>query len=185
MDSVDSSIVNCLQDGLPVCARPFDDVAASLGLSVDELLTRLQRLLDDRVLTRFGPMFNAECMGGALSLCAMQVPTDRYEGVAGQVNAFAEVAHNYERDHLLNMWFVVATERPDQAAAVIMEMTASDPVGDFQHAAADVAALLKRLLRPGRIFRGPLAIQFCTVEPVAGDGADDHVVRLRLFYSFN
>jgi len=122
MDSVDAGIVNCLQEGLPVCARPFDDVAASLGLSVDELLSRLQRLLDDRVLTRFGPMFNAESMGGALSLCAMQVPAERYEDVAGLVNALPEVAHNYERDHLLNMWFVIATERPEQAGIVIREI---------------------------------------------------------------
>ena len=82
MDSIDASIVNHLQEGLPVCARPFDAVAETLGLSVDELLSRLQRLLDDKVLTRFGPMFNAESMGGALSLCAMQVPADRYDEVA-------------------------------------------------------------------------------------------------------
>jgi DNA-binding Lrp family transcriptional regulator len=122
MDSVDARLVNCLQEGLPVCPRPFDDVAAALGLSVDELLSRVQRLLDDRVLTRFGPMFNAENLGGALSLCAMQVPLERYDEVADRVNAFPEVAHNYERDHLLNMWFVIATERPEQAAAVIREI---------------------------------------------------------------
>ena len=122
MDDIDARLVNCLQDGLPVCACPFDAVAASLNLSVEELLSRLQRLLDDRVLTRFGPMFNAEKMGGALSLCAMQVPADHYEEVAAQVNAFPEVAHNYERDHLLNMWFVIATERPEQAAVVIREI---------------------------------------------------------------
>ena len=122
MDSIDAGIVNCLQEGLPVCERPFDDVAATLGLSVDELLSRLQRLLDDRVLTRFGPMYNAESMGGALSLCAMQVPLERYDEVAELVNAFPEVAHNYERDHLLNMWFVIATERPEQASAIIAEI---------------------------------------------------------------
>ena len=122
MDSIDTSIVNRLQEGLPVCPRPFDDIAASLGLSVDELLSRLQHLLDSRMLTRFGPMFNAETMGGALSLCAMQVPLSRYEYVARKVNAFTEVAHNYERDHFLNMWFVVATERPEQVAAVIAEI---------------------------------------------------------------
>ena len=49
----------------------------------------------------------------------MQVPADRYDVVAAQVNAFPEVAHNYERDHLLNMWFVIATEQPQQAAVVI------------------------------------------------------------------
>ena len=122
MDSVDARLVNCLQEGLPVSPRPFDDVAASLGLSVDELLSRVQRLLDDRVLTRFGPMFNAENLGGALSLCAMQVPQDRYDEIADLVNAFPEVAHNYERDHLLNMWFVIATERPEQAGTVLAEI---------------------------------------------------------------
>ena len=122
MDSIDASIVNRLQEGLPVCQRPFDDVAARLGLSVAELLSRVQRLLDDKVLTRFGPMFNAESMGGALSLCAMQVPADRYDEIAGQVNAFPEVAHNYEREHLLNMWFVIATERPEQAGTVLAEI---------------------------------------------------------------
>ena len=89
---------------------------------MDELLSRIQRLLDDRVLTRFGPMFNAENLGGALSLCAMQVPLERYDEVAELVNAFPEVAHNYERDHLLNMWFVIATERPEQAGAVLGEI---------------------------------------------------------------
>ena len=122
MDSIHAAIVNHLQDGLPVCARPFDAVAATLAISVDELLSRLQRLLDNRVLTRFGPMFNAESMGGTLSLCAMQVPADRYEEIAGQVNAFPEVAHNYEREHLLNMWFVIATERPQQAGIVISQI---------------------------------------------------------------
>jgi DNA-binding Lrp family transcriptional regulator len=119
MDETDCRLVNCLQEGLPVSRRPFDEIADTLGLSVDALLERIQRLLDDKVLTRFGPMFNAENLGGALSLCALQVPRDRYDEVAQQVNAFPEVAHNYEREHLLNMWFVIATERVEQAATVI------------------------------------------------------------------
>ena len=119
MDDTDRRLLNRLQEGLPVSRRPFDEIADTLGLSVDALLERIQRLLDDKVLTRFGPMFNAENMGGALSLCALQVPRERYDEVAQQVNAFPEVAHNYERDHLLNMWFVIATERAEQAAAVI------------------------------------------------------------------
>jgi len=133
MDSTDRNIVNLLQDGLPVCERPFDDAADILGISVDELLARLQQMLDDRQLSRFGPMYNAESMGGALSLCAMQVPAERFTTVAEQVNAFAEVAHNYERDHRLNMWFVVATELPEQAAAVIagIEQQTGCPVYDM------------------------------------------------------
>jgi DNA-binding Lrp family transcriptional regulator len=76
-------------------------------------------MLEDGLLTRFGPMFHAEHLGGALSLCAMQVPPERFEAVAAQVNAFPEVAHNYQRDHAMNMWFVLATETPQALEATL------------------------------------------------------------------
>jgi len=112
MDELDRRIINELQGGFPVSERPFRDSAGQLGTSESELITRLRCMLDDGLLTRFGPMFNAERMGGALSLCAMQVPPERFDEVAEQVNAFPEVAHNYQRDHAMNMWFVLATETP-------------------------------------------------------------------------
>jgi len=119
MDDIDRSLVNRLQDGLPVTRRPFDTLARELGLDVPAVLERIQCLLDAGTLSRFGPMFNAEALGGALSLCAMQVPGARFDEVVAQVNAHPEVAHNYARDHRLNMWFVIATEQVEQAAAVI------------------------------------------------------------------
>ena len=118
MDDIDRSLVNRLQDGLPVERRPFDALADELGLEVPAVLDRIQCLLDAGTLSRFGPMFNAEQLGGALSLCAMEVPEERFEQVAAQVNGHPEVAHNYARDHRLNMWFVIATERVEQAAGV-------------------------------------------------------------------
>jgi DNA-binding Lrp family transcriptional regulator len=69
------------------------------------------------VLTRFGPMFQIERMGGAFVLAALAVPEADYERVAEQVNALPEVAHNYRREHALNMWFVLATETPEGIAA--------------------------------------------------------------------
>jgi hypothetical protein len=58
-------------------------------------------------------------MGGAFTLAAMQVPDARFDEVAAIVNALPEVAHNYARDHALNMWFVLATERPSGIAATL------------------------------------------------------------------
>ena len=117
MDAVDRDIINRLQDGLPISERPYAEVAAQLGIGEDELLQRLQGLLQNRKLTRFGPLYDAEKLGGAFSLVAMQVPDDRFEEVAGMVNSYAEVAHNYQRDHKFNMWFVLATETPEGIAA--------------------------------------------------------------------
>ncbi len=109
-DATDRALLNRLQDDLPLCSRPYAAVAEELGLSEDDLLTRLRRMKHDGLITRFGPFFDAEAMGGAFCLCAMAVPEDRFDTVAGMVNAHAEVAHNYQRDHALNMWFVLATE---------------------------------------------------------------------------
>lgn len=119
MDSIDRRIINTLQSGLPICEQPYAAAAEQFGISESELLTRLQRLLDNRILSRFGPMYHAEKMGGGLSLVAMMVPTERFDEVAEQVNAFPQVAHNYAREHRLNMWFVLATETPEEIPEVL------------------------------------------------------------------
>ena len=124
MDERDRAIINALQDGLPVCERPYADVADGLGISEDTLIERIRRLLADGVLSRFGPMYDAERIGGAFSLCAMRVDAVDFDRVSGLVNAFPEVAHNYERDHPFNMWFVLATESPQRIDEVIEEIRA-------------------------------------------------------------
>ncbi len=113
LDATDRAILNRLQDGFPVSHRPFAEAALALGLTEDDLIARIARLRDIGAVTRFGPFFDAEAMGGAFCLCAMAVPPDRFEAVVTLVNAIPEVAHNYERAHRLNLWFVLATERPE------------------------------------------------------------------------
>jgi len=122
MDDIDRRIVNELQGGLPLTERPYAAVAKRLGVGERVLIARLEKMLADGILSRFGPMFHAERMGGALTLAALAVPDDRFDAVAEIVNAFPEVAHNYARDHALNMWFVVATDRPERVAEVLTEI---------------------------------------------------------------
>lgn len=122
MDDIDKAIVNRLQQGFPICESPYRLVAEQLGISETQLLDRLNALLADGVLSRFGPMYHAEQMGGALTLAALKVPEQRFEEVTEIVNAFPEVAHNYARNHALNMWFVLATEKPEQVQTVIAEI---------------------------------------------------------------
>jgi len=110
MNDIDRAIVNGLQGGFPLCPRPFAAAAKQLGLQEKELLERLRSLLAGGVLTRFGPMYDAERLGGAFTLCAMRVPAADFARVAALVNAHPEVAHNYEREHRFNMWFVLATK---------------------------------------------------------------------------
>lgn len=122
MDRLNLKIIQRLQFGFPVCEYPYARVAHELGLSESDLIERLDQLLYSKVLTRFGPMYQAEALGGALSLMAMSVPKEDFKRVTKIVNGFAEVAHNYERNHQLNMWFVVATEVPEQLDTVLAKI---------------------------------------------------------------
>ncbi len=126
MDKLDRDIINSLQGGFPVTERPFAEVAARFDATEDDVIARIRRMLDEGMLTRFGPMYHAERMGGGLTLAAMAVPRADYDRVAALLDAMPEVAHNYEREHELNMWFVLATETPagiDDAIARIESAT--------------------------------------------------------------
>jgi len=122
MDAIDRRIINDLQDGFPISERPFAEVAEKMDLNEDELIERLGRLCDDGTLNRFGPMYNAENLGGAVTLAAIKVPDDRFDEITEQVNAHPEVSQNYAREDDLNMWFVVSTETPGRIAKVIAEI---------------------------------------------------------------
>jgi len=119
IDAIDRKIINALQGGFEIVERPYRQAAEKLGLGEDDLIERLQRLVDNKALSRFGPMYNAERLGGAVTLCAVAAPRDRYETVADQINRHHQVAHNYARDHDLNMWFVLACETPSDIAETI------------------------------------------------------------------
>ena len=111
------AIINGLQGGFPLTPRPFRDAGAELGLSEGELIEGVRDLVEAGQLSRFGPLWNAEMLGGDVCLAAIAVPPERFDEVAEQVNAHPEIAHNYERTHALNMWFVVSAEDPRRIAA--------------------------------------------------------------------
>jgi siroheme decarboxylase len=110
MNEVDRNIINHMQNDFPVCEAPFAVMAEQLKLDEEVLMQRVQALLDDGTLSRFGPMYNIEKLGGKYCLVAMSVPNHDLESVIDVVNSYPEVAHNYERDHDFNVWFVLAAE---------------------------------------------------------------------------
>jgi DNA-binding Lrp family transcriptional regulator len=131
LDATDRALINALQGDFPICDAPYRLVGERVGLGEDEVLRRLRDLLDRKVLTRFGPMFQIEKIGGAFVLAALKVPEADFECVAEQVNALPEVAHNYRREHALNMWFVLATETPEGIAAAIGKIEAATGLAVF------------------------------------------------------
>lgn len=122
MDAIDRAIINNFQGGFPICEHPYREAARELGIDEQTLIARLEQLTEQGLLSRFGPLYHAEKLGGAQTLAAMKIPPEQFERVVEQVNAHPEVAHNYERENEFNMWFVLATEKPEKITRIIQDI---------------------------------------------------------------
>ncbi len=119
---LDRELINRYQGSFPVTRQPFDQLAAELSVDRGTLLEHIDKLLNDGWLTHFGPLYNAERLGGSLTLAALEVDEREFSTVTEQINAMPAVAHNYRRDHKLNMWFVIATENPNAMSRTLKEI---------------------------------------------------------------
>ena len=133
MNELHRQFVNQWQGNFPLTEHPYAIVAAELGIDSAELIAMIQSLIEQGILSRFGPLYDASSMGGSITLAALSVPEANYESVAKIVNAMPEVAHNYQREHRLNMWFVIATESASLLEQTInrIEQEANLPVYNF------------------------------------------------------
>ncbi|MDP2949593.1 MAG: AsnC family transcriptional regulator, partial [Chloroflexota bacterium] len=120
----DRLLINHLQGGFPLCSRPYHEVGERLGLSEEEVIARLRRLLEVGALTRLGAILDAPRLGGERTLAAMQVPPERVEEVAAAINRHPEISHNYQREHRFNVWFVVSSEDGSAVQRVIHKIEA-------------------------------------------------------------
>lgn len=121
MDSVDQRLLNDFQRDFPLSARPYAELGERLGIDEAEVMDRLARLARGGEVSRVGAVFRPHAVGGS-TLAAMAVPEGRLDEVAALVNAFPEVNHNYQREHRLNLWFVVTAPSASRVAEVLAEI---------------------------------------------------------------
>ena len=145
MDEFDRRLLNRLQHGLPLEPHPYALLAAELDCREEDILRRLDDLLDDGTLTRFGPLFDIEPLGGAFTLAAMSVPEARFEEIAALLAGWPQVAHNYRREHALNMWLVVACDSPAEVAETLARLERELAVLDLPRRRPTMSACISPL----------------------------------------
>ena len=134
MDSVaDKKLLNDFQRDFPLEPRPYARIAETLGVTEEDVLAELADLMDRGMLSRVGAIVQPNTVGVS-TLAAMAVPPERLEQVAAIVNAEPGVNHNYEREHLINLWFVVAAADEDALADALerVERKSGIPVLDLR-----------------------------------------------------
>ncbi len=121
MDKLTTRILNDYQRDFSLAPQPFEAMASSLGTSTENLLQRLGCLKKSGAISRVGPVFRPNTVGVS-TLLAMAVESVQLESVALIINGFAQVNHNYQREHYYNLWFVVTAESQDKLKQTLAQI---------------------------------------------------------------
>lgn len=114
-------LLNNYQQDIPLSPTPYKDIAQSLGVTEEEVLSIFQELSDQRFIARIGSVIAPNQLG-ASSLIAMTIPPDQLQRVATIINQYPEVNHNYERENHFNLWFVLVAINKEQLQSVITDI---------------------------------------------------------------
>jgi len=121
-DAVEKKLLSIIQRDFPLVPEPYRELGNALGITEEEVMARLQSLMESGVIRRLGGVFDSRKLGYSGALCAMNVTKERISEVAGVVNSFDEVTHNYLREGFFNMWFTVLTPSVARLGEILDEI---------------------------------------------------------------
>lgn len=122
VDDLDRKLLNIVQADFPMDSRPYRTLGMRLGVSEEEIFSRLRTLVESGVVRRIGPVFDSGRLGYKSVLVAAKVPEDQLSEVAAAVSTFPQVTHNYSREHEYNLWFTLVCRGGDEIARVVQKI---------------------------------------------------------------
>jgi DNA-binding Lrp family transcriptional regulator len=133
LDDLDRRLLNLMQGSFPLEPRPYAAVAALAEVTEDEVLERVRRLLDGRIIRQVTPIYDTRAFGYGSMLVAAKVDAEHPWGPAQIINSHPGVSHNYLRNHEFNMWFTLAVERDsrlglDGTLEVLQRLTGAESI---------------------------------------------------------
>ena len=114
LDDLDRKLLNLMQGSFPIAPRPYEHVASLANVAEAEVIGRVQRLLDKRIIRQVTPIFDTRALGYSSMLVAAKVDPEHPHRAAQVINEHPGVSHNYLRNHEFNLWFTIATEPDSQ-----------------------------------------------------------------------
>jgi siroheme decarboxylase len=183
LDDLDRKLLNLMQGSFPLEPRPFAAVAVAAEVSELQVLTRVQRLLDERIIRQVTPIYDTRALGYGSMLVAAKVDPENPWQAAKIVNSHPGVSHNYLRNHDFNMWFTLAVE-PDSRLGldgtldVLKQLTGAESIRQLPtlklfkiRMDLEMEGGTKALTSEG------VAVEPVDLEPVAYDELDRDVIR--------
>jgi siroheme decarboxylase len=112
LDEVDKRLLNLMQGSFPIAQHPYEHIASQAGITQDEVIERVKRLVAERIIRQVTPIYDTRALGYSSMLVAAKVDPENPWRAANVINGHPGVSHNYLRNHDFNIWFTIATE-PD------------------------------------------------------------------------
>ena len=133
IDAVDRRVLNLMQGSFPLEQRPYAAVAAAAELTEVDVMARVQRLLDDRIIRQVTPIYDTRALGYGSMLVAAKVDPEHPWRAAKIINSHPGVSHNYLRNHEFNMWFTLAVEGESKLGLqgtldILQELTGAESI---------------------------------------------------------
>jgi siroheme decarboxylase len=133
LDDTDRRLMNLLQSRFALDPEPYALIAREGELAVDDVQSRTQRLLDERIIREITPIFDTRALGYSSMLVAAKVDSEFPHRAAEIVNSHPGVSHNYLRTHDFNLWFTIATPPDSQLGLegtleVLQELTGAESI---------------------------------------------------------
>jgi DNA-binding Lrp family transcriptional regulator len=119
LTKLQKQLCNALQNGLPICERPFAEIAKDLNISEEEILEQTRELKNAGIVRRIGAVINYRALGMTSTLVAAHIPQEKIQEVADAVNSLESVSHNYLRTHYYNLWFTLQGQTDEQIDFVL------------------------------------------------------------------
>lgn len=121
LSELDKKLLNNFQHGFPLTTTPYKTIAEELGIEEASVINRLAEMRKSGLISRIGPVFKVNGIGVS-TLAAVSVPEERLIEVAELINSYDEVNHNYEREHKLNLWFVLTATTTEKLDEIITDI---------------------------------------------------------------
>ena len=122
MDDRDKRLLNLLQSEFPLVRRPYAALGERLPAGEEEILARITRLRQEKIIRQISAIFDTRSLGYRSSLVAMRADAARVDEAAAMVNTHPGVSHNYKRSHAFNMWFTIAVPPEKDLEATVKRL---------------------------------------------------------------
>ena len=131
MNEIEKRLLNIIQSDFPVTSKPYENLAKQLGLSEADITKIIEDLKKRQIIRRVGAIFDLQELGYKSTLCAMKISPESLEEMAGIVNSYSGVTHNYGREHEFNLWFTLIAENEEKIIETIDDIKAKTGVDEI------------------------------------------------------